>query len=526
MSGRGTPRMAEAGRRSYRVRDEGEAERLLEALAGSYALGPRRRLVRRRRFFDTYDRRLLAGGRLLFREEGAGRGSLELTTEEGRSEARLGEAAEPGLVAEMAPGRLREALASSVADRRLLPLVAIEERGIAVALLDERGKTVARVAVVGRRAEAEDGKPARLGRRAVIEPLRGYEAESEPAASALTAATGASAEGLRAEIEEALVATGRPLVPLSPKVEVSLDPAEPVVAAAGRLVGELTRVLVALEPGTRQALDPEFLHDFRVALRRLRSLLREVERVAPGHGVKRLRSELGAIASRTGPCRDFDVLVADLAGHAAEMPAWAEEGMTLLGHHVSKRRAEAQRVVALALASGRWRALLAALGQFARRAGDRAVPEAEPIGEVASRRLAKAARRFTRQAESLGSHPTPEALHALRITGKRYRYLLELFAPLYPRASLAPIVTELKQIQDLLGRANDFAVQGEKLRHLAAEVGRQAPRALAVGMAVGYLLARLEAARADLARPLERALERFGKPAQHRRVERLFGGTG
>ncbi|HEX4952572.1 MAG TPA: CHAD domain-containing protein [Thermoanaerobaculia bacterium] len=500
-------------------------ERLLEALAGAFALGPRRRLARRRQLFDTYDRRLLAEGRLLFREAGAGKGSLELTHEEGRSEVRLAEAAEPGLIAEMPPGRLREALATTVADRRLLPLVAIEERGFALALLDERGKTVARLAVVGRRAEAGEGKPARLARRAVLEPLRGYEGESEAAASALGAILATPAEGFRAEIDEALVATGQPLVPPSPKVEVPLDPAEPVVAAAGRMVGELTRVLVALEPGTRKALDPEFLHDFRVALRRLRSLVREVERVAPGHGVKRLRSELGAIAGRTGPCRDFDVLAADLAGHAAEMPAWAAEGLAILDHHVALRRAEAQREVAAALASGRWRRLLAALDHFARRAAATAAPEAAPIGEVARRRLAKAQRRFAREAEALGTHPAPEALHALRITGKRYRYLLELFAPLFPRPSLAPLVDELKQVQDLLGRANDFAVQGEKLRQLAAEAAHSAPRALAAGMAVGYLLARLESARGDLTRPLARALERLAKPAQRRRAERLFGGS-
>lgn len=70
--------------------------------------------------------------------------------------------------------------------------------------------------------------------------------------------------------------------------------------------------LAAALPRLPEAGDPEALHELRVALRRLRALLRPLARreaVAP------LFTLAGRALAATGPVRDLDVLAADLAAH-------------------------------------------------------------------------------------------------------------------------------------------------------------------------------------------------------------------
>ena len=60
-------------------------------------------------------------------------------------------------------------------------------------------------------------------------------------------------------------------------------------------------------PGTIEQLDPEFLHDLRVAVRRTRSVLREGKKVLPPAIVERAEERFGWLGTLTGPARDLDV---------------------------------------------------------------------------------------------------------------------------------------------------------------------------------------------------------------------------
>ena len=76
----------------------------------------------------------------------------------------------------------------------------------------------------------------------------------------------------------------------------------------------LLGILVANEPGVRANLDTEFLHDFRVAVRRTRSLLRQIRDVFPPDAVQHFSTEFAWVGRLTGPPRDIDVLVLALRG--------------------------------------------------------------------------------------------------------------------------------------------------------------------------------------------------------------------
>src|SRR5580765_6278481 len=101
-------------------------------------------------------------------------------------------------------------------------------------------------------------------------------------------------------------------MPLSPPPDLLTRPADETARRlALRQLDEVVQARAALE----QADDPDALHDFRVALRRLRSCLRSYrEQVKPSVG-RRLRRRLRRMARTTGASRDLEVQLQWLHRH-------------------------------------------------------------------------------------------------------------------------------------------------------------------------------------------------------------------
>jgi CHAD domain-containing protein len=119
--------------------------------------------------------------------------------------------------------------------------------------------------------------------------------------------------------------------------------------------------------------------------------------------------------------------------------------------------------------------------------------------------------------------PTPaSALHDLRKRGKELRYLLELFASLYPHDIVKPMVSTLKSLQDTLGRFQDREVQAELLRSLRDEVAARDDGAAAL-MAMGLLVERLEREQADARAEFPERFAAFAAKPQRALVRRTFG---
>jgi CHAD domain-containing protein len=109
---------------------------------------------------------------------------------------------------------------------------------------------------------------------------------------------------------------------------------------------------------------------------------------------------------------------------------------------------------------------------------------------------------MVRDGRAITADSPDEALHDLRKRGKELRYLLELFGPLFPAGVVKPMVVALKDLQDVLGRFQDRAVQATLLEAAGRELARRrsGPAALmALGLVVETLAADQQAARAAFA---------------------------
>jgi CHAD domain-containing protein len=259
-------------------------------------------------------------------------------------------------------------------------------------------------------------------------------------------------------------------------------------------------------PGAIADVDSEFLHDLRVAIRRSRSLQRQLKGVFPPGQLARFRADFRWLQRATGPGRDFDVALLELGDLADLVPPDVRPDLAPVGRLLDEERRRARPALVRALHSTRTRTLLedwaGALEELvALPVDDR--PDAErAVADVAGRRILAVRGHLIRGGAAIGPESPAEALHDLRKTGKELRYLLESFAGLYPADVVKPMVRALKALQDTLGRFQDRQVQADLFISIRDELAAAdgGPAAL---MALGLLLDRLgrerDAARAEFA---------------------------
>jgi CHAD domain-containing protein len=244
-------------------------------------------------------------------------------------------------------------------------------------------------------------------------------------------------------------------------LRVDLAPTVRADVGARQIHQALLGVLKVNEPGVRANLDTEFLHDFRVVLRRTRSMLGQIRHVFPLDVTEHFSGEFSWIGRLTGPLRDMDVLVLALREHRDVLAEEMEELTAFLG------RAQQREHHALveALDSKRYRRLLSDWEAFLERPA-RSDWEAHNaghlLGEVVSQRAWRLSRRITSNAVSIGKHTASAGLHKVRIDGKKLRYLVDVTPTFCDAADFHRILDALKKLQRVLGDFNDALVQ-EKL---------------------------------------------------------------
>lgn len=267
----------------------------------------------------------------------------------------------------------------------------------------------------------------------------------------------------------------------------SLAGAETIEAALVAALGHLFEVLLAEAPGCRIEAGPRGVHQSRVALRRMRSLLRIFRPVVDGPDWRALDSALKGLAATLGSARDWDVF---LDGIAAGTLA-ALEGDSRLRRLIGAARRERERAygaVAELLAGPEFRGAVW-LGLSLLLLRPAAVAE-RPLAPFASAVLQKRWRRLKKaghEMESLGA----EALHEMRLDAKRLRYAAEPFAALWPGKAARRFNRRLAALQDALGLANDAVVA----RALAARLAGRGAGEFAIGTVTGFAAGRAEGSR-------------------------------
>ncbi|MBL8396083.1 MAG: CHAD domain-containing protein [Candidatus Accumulibacter sp.] len=207
------------------------------------------------------------------------------------------------------------------------------------------------------------------------------------------------------------------------------------------------------ERGVRETDAPEFIHQARVAIRRLRSAIRLWRPLLPEEYVSNFDPRWRTLANQLGDTRNWDVFITEILPPIVKaFPDHAD--VQRLSSEAKSQLVACRKAAQAAMTAATYSQLLL---EFT--AATVALQESRkpPLAAFAPRSLNKRAKRVAALAsETRDSHP--EARHALRVALKRLRYAIEFFAPLFPAKRLQRYHQSAAGLLDLLGRMNDTTV--------------------------------------------------------------------
>lgn len=458
--------------------------------------------------YETFDWRLLGADSILEhrRESSVPATLLWRSCSSGEVLGQLPTDEVPRFVWDLPSSPVVERLAAVTDVRAVVPLATLTSRLDQLRLVDRDGKTMARL-VLDTCAVAGGHE---LPPVVELAPVRGYEAESARLAELL------DAQVALVPMDEDLVLGALRAVGFAPgsyssKLRLQLDPASTALDAWVTVLRALFATIQANESGVRDDVDSEFLHDFRVAVRRTRSVLADAKGILDAETRGWARDEFRWLGQITSPPRDADVFLLTLPDFEASIPPERRPDLKPFAAFLEEQRVDAYRSLLTELDTDRyaqlvqrWRAVLD--GGAASSSGE---PDAgAPAAQIAGARIRQAHHRVVRDGRAITAASHPEELHELRKEAKRLRYLLECFGSLFPGDLVTPVVRELKGLQDVLGSYQDSQVQAEALGHLGQQMierhGAPASALLAMGGIVDHLDAAAREAHAGFASRFER----------------------
>src|SRR5579863_1208097 len=318
------------------------------------------RAARHRTWLDTFDWRLNRAG-LVLEYEHARRGGRLLLTRDDMTQAEQAvpgwSPARPHLASELPAGPVRDQIVKLASPRALLPVAKAAGRISVTRLLNEDGKTVARLIIDRSSVTKPEGTAAGLPPRLTIAEVRGYPGQARKAARLLAEIPGVAPAP--DAFTEALTAAGRHPADYSNDLDTPITATMPAAVAVATLLLRMLDILQDNVSGVLRDIDTEFLHDLRVSVRRTRSAIKLLGLVLPAGLARQYAAEFKWLGDLTTPTRDLDVYLLGFPAMADQLVAASAADLEPFRAFLVKRRAREFRKLTAGLRSARFKALVA-----------------------------------------------------------------------------------------------------------------------------------------------------------------------
>lgn len=244
---------------------------------------------------------------------------------------------------------------------------------------------------------------------------------------------------------------------------------DPVLTLLYQYLVEQLQIIRRQHPRAMEGIDPEGVHQMRVASRRLRTILKAFRGILGDAVVAHFNTELRWLAQNLGRARDADVTERS----AMEFPEADTEHYV---HFLMQGRITAYEHLVDVLRSERCLTLEDDLEQFVM-AGPAADMQSLfgtlSIAASADQLIHVALQKLLAHGDAIEEDPPARQLHKLRIETKRFRYLLDFFSRVQTEKWSA-MTEALKRIQDVLGAHQDAVTAQAHLADYAASLPNDA----------------------------------------------------
>jgi CHAD domain-containing protein len=283
----------------------------------------------------------------------------------------------------------------------------------------------------------------------------------------------------------------------------------PMIEAARRLLWIQFKTILANVDGAVEGETSKPVHDVRVAIRRMHSLLHAFRKQLPEESRREIQILLAEISEELGPVRDLDEWVDLLQSTSVSSVMKGSRLFPAFLRHHQQRRDLVHATVRRCLRGRHFASQQLKIRLLLRVELSRLIKTEPParLSKFAVTQLDKALTRVWKRAR-LHRSISPKKLHHLRITLRKARYQAEFFAPVLG-INTARLAKQLHRVERVLGRIHDVDMAME---HLAHE-GPRPPRLLVV-----YL----EQQRAQGLKKLDKVWRRLEDPALKRSLHDLL----
>ncbi|MGI9534276.1 MAG: CHAD domain-containing protein [Thermodesulfobacteriota bacterium] len=254
------------------------------------------------------------------------------------------------------------------------------------------------------------------------------------------------------------------------KLDIKLKPEYTTLQSTVMIFSNLLKTMKQNEEGIKNDIDTEFLHDFRVAVRRTRAALSQLEAVFPEEITDKAKKEFSTLGKMTNHLRDLDVYLLNKDRYKKMLPLDLHPGLEPVFNILESERIKEQKKITEYLNSDSYKNIINSWENLLLNREYETVKSHNsdtPVIEIAKIFILKKYKKIIKTGNKIDEKTPDTDLHSLRIECKKLRYLLEFFTSLFPQDEMMLIIKQLKKLQDNLGDFNDLCVQQESLKNFA-----------------------------------------------------------
>lgn len=360
--------------------------------------------------------------------------------------------------ADLEDGPVKEVLVGVTQLRVFLPIEEVQLREDLGAVLDDERKTRTRfssVVLFGPEKTLSFG---------ATQYMRGYQKAHLDLLDAL-AKLGAAGVAECSGVYESLGIKNRDY---DPKPKLAIQAKAPAKETAVSIIRTFVAIARRNESGIIADYDTEFLHDYRVSFRKVRSVLSLFKGVFSPEITVKLKRVFAEIMQGTNRLRDLDVYLLERENYFRMVPETSHVGLTLLFDHLQQERKKELKKVTKTLKNKEYGRYIKKLQKLFNTGSEfeMGANGEQPSKEFGCRLILKRYGQVCRIAGRIDANTKDALVHELRISCKKLRYLMEFFTPLFDEKEIKKLIKSLKVLQDNLGKFNDYSVQRGFLRQI------------------------------------------------------------
>jgi len=467
-----------------------DKEQLIDDLANIYKFRTERPTLRKMALYDTFDWRLFRKSLVLHTSEN----KLILRKLYQNDAIHRSDIASPPVFGKDLPeGVIKELLEPIIKMRALSKLVERHSRSTSYRVLNPDQKTVVQLVYDEIRKTHEKDSPL-IAVYLWLKPVKGYPKYSRNLAHRIKA-TGLTPRETEDIYFKSLSEVNTVPGSYSSKLRIKLEPDMRSDEASRIILRYLLHVIKTNESFIEKDLDTEFLHDYRVAIRRTRSALVQIKKVFPKKTTIRFKEDFSAVGKISNTLRDLDVYLLKEDSYRTLLPPVLRGGITPLFDYLRRKRAKALKHVTRILGSDEYLNIFDDWEKFLNEPqSDFPAPSNADLKilTLAQERIYRQYGSIVEAGNRILERTDEKKLHALRIECKKLRYLMEFFSSLFSPKKIKILIDQLKALQDNLGAFNDLCVQRDYLLNVADVIPADEQNNKMILMAIGSLIGMLD----------------------------------